>query len=86
MSYRINVEIYLSEVELSLIREHKINVPKICVLAVQEELSNHNSLKRALNGISTTDIRAKLEEAEAEIIKLRLSKAPTFVTIPVKYR
>lgn len=86
MAYRINVEILLSNVEVSLIHEHKINIPRICVEAVQEELANRNALKANLGGISTQYLQIQLAEAHSQLEQLRRQCSAQTVPVHLKRR
>jgi len=73
MGFIATVELVFSEREAALIKEFNINIPKVCVHAVAEELSDKYALKMAAD-INEREQIARLKE-ELERVKEEMSVA-----------
>ena len=80
MSYRLNLELIVTQPVLQAVKNYDINIPEICITAILTEIERHDSITGAVAHTTASRdmeirelkealqvMRDKLEKAEAEI-------------------
>jgi len=83
MSYRVNLELLVTNPVLQAVKEYDINIPELCITAIMSEIERRNSINAA---ISTTTASKEIEIRELKealrVMREKLEKAEAAAAAP----